>query len=74
MRNLFLTAFILSCSSFMVSAQPSELLLQHYQQAEMFVNEQRFDEARREYQKVIELDPMIPASISRIGQHLPCAV
>ena len=67
MRHLFLTAFILSCSSFMVSAQPSELLLQHYQQAEMFVNEQRFDEARREYQKVIELDPMLPQAYLGLG-------
>lgn len=67
MRHLFLTAFILSCSSFMVTAQPSELLLQHYQQAEMFVNEQRFDEARREYQKVIELDPMLPQAYLGLG-------
>ena len=67
MRHLFLTAFILFCSSFTVSAQHSELLLQHYRQAEMFANEQRFDKALREYQKVIELDAMLPQAYLGLG-------
>ena len=67
MRYLFLTVLILSCSSFIVSAQHSEILLRHYQQAEMFAKEQRFDEARHEYQQVIELDPMFPQAYLGLG-------
>lgn len=67
MRYLFSTVLILSCSSFIVSAQRSELLLQHYRQAETFANQQRFDEALHEYQKVIELDPMLPQAYLGLG-------
>ena len=67
MRHLLLTAFILCCSSFTVRAQPSELLLRHYRQAETFVSDQRFDAALREYQKVIELDPMLPQGYLGLG-------
>ncbi len=67
MRHLLLTLLILSCSNFTVSAQPAELLLRHYRQAEMFVNEQRFDAARREYQKLIELDPRVPQAYLGLG-------
>ncbi|MDE0555969.1 MAG: tetratricopeptide repeat protein [Candidatus Poribacteria bacterium] len=67
MRHLFLTAFILFCLSFTVSAQRSELLLQHYRQAETLVSAQRLDEALREYQKVIELEPMLPQAYLGLG-------
>lgn len=50
-----------------MSAQRSELLLQHYRQAETFANQQRFDEALHEYQKVIELDPMLPQAYLGLG-------
>ena len=67
MRYLFLTVLILSGSSFLVSAQHSEILLRHYQQAEAFANQQRFDEALRKYQQVIELDPMVPQAYLGLG-------
>ena len=50
-----------------MSAQRSELLRQHYRQAEAFANQQRFDEARHEYQQVIELDPMVPQAYLGLG-------
>ena len=67
MRHLLLTAFILFCSNFTVSAQRSEVLLRHYRQAETFVSDQRFDAARREYQKIIELDPRLPQAYLGLG-------
>ena len=67
MRSLFIAALILFCPGLVVSAQHSEILLRHYQQAETFANQQRFDEARQEYQQVIKLDPMLPQAYLGLG-------
>ena len=67
MRYLFPAALTLFCFCFVANAQRSELLLRHYRQAEMFANEQRFDKALREYQKVIELDPLLPQAYLGLG-------
>ena len=67
MKYLFLIILILSSLSFTVSSQPSELVLRHYRQAETLANEQRFDEALHEYQKVIELDPRLPQAYLGLG-------
>ena len=67
MKYLPQAALVLFCFCSAVSAQRSELLLQHYQQAETFANQQRFDDARHEYQQVIELDPMLPQAYLGLG-------
>ena len=67
MRYLFQTALILSCFSFAVSAQDPGSLLWHYQQADALANQQRFDEALREYQKVLAVDPNFAEAHSGMG-------
>lgn len=57
--------FVYSC--FVVDAQHSDLLLRHYRQAETFANQKRFDEALREYQKVLALDANFAEAYSGMG-------
>ena len=65
MRYLFQTVLILF--GFVANAQHSDPLLRHYRQAETFANEQRFDEALHEYQKVLQLDANFAEVYSGMG-------
>ena len=67
MRYLFHTLLILFCFNPMVSAQRSDPLLWHYRQAEAFANQQRFDEALREYRNALQLDANFAQAHSGIG-------
>lgn len=51
----------------MASAQHPDPLLWHYRQAEALANQQRFDEALREYQKVLQLDADFAEAYSGMG-------
>ena len=67
MRYLLHTVLILSCSNFIGNAQHSDPVLRHYRQAEALANQQRFDEALREYQRVLQLDTDFAEAYSGMG-------
>lgn len=67
MRYLLHIALILFCFIFVANAQRSDPLLRHYQQAQAFADQQRFDAALREYQKVLQLDADFAEAYSGMG-------